>query len=242
LRYYLYVSDRKVDMLYGQIPRRLRRRLATEAKVDLKVLSLALSSAAEPETRYSKLELVERYLDREDLVGSIGESRPYKRVTMPMRWGISPAHRMTFFAGELGDLVVGLVGSTDHLLAADPSATALTDSRIAQHEDFMQSLLFSPSAGPVAFSALASLAAVMNKEKPRAGSVETRAALATSKQLTTADTDVAFLAKVITVGVHTVIDKLSWQSFLASLSGTTSKDSRRVRIMLATPIYVAQAD
>ncbi|MCI0689871.1 MAG: hypothetical protein L0Y54_21920 [Sporichthyaceae bacterium] len=55
MKYYLYVSDRKVDMLFDQIPRRLRRRLAAEAKVDLKVASVTLTSAHDDHTRYSKL-------------------------------------------------------------------------------------------------------------------------------------------------------------------------------------------
>lgn len=39
MRYYLYLSDAKLDMLFEQIPQKLLPRLVTEAKVDLKVVS-----------------------------------------------------------------------------------------------------------------------------------------------------------------------------------------------------------
>jgi hypothetical protein len=37
VRYYLYLSTAKVDMLYGQIPPKLLKCLAVEAEVDLEV-------------------------------------------------------------------------------------------------------------------------------------------------------------------------------------------------------------
>ena len=39
MRYYVYVSDSKVDMLYSQMPRGIRDRIAAELKIDLKVIS-----------------------------------------------------------------------------------------------------------------------------------------------------------------------------------------------------------
>ncbi|WP_277819627.1 DUF7019 family protein, partial [Streptomyces silvensis] len=65
MRYYLYVSSAKVDMLYEQIPPKLLKRLAVEAKVDLKVLSLAVQSPRTEATTYDRLNIVESYLERE---------------------------------------------------------------------------------------------------------------------------------------------------------------------------------
>jgi len=39
-RFYVYISDAKVDMLLGQIPAGLLERLAAEVTVDLKILSV----------------------------------------------------------------------------------------------------------------------------------------------------------------------------------------------------------
>lgn len=64
MRYYIYVSTAKVDMLYEQIPPKLLQRLVVEAKVDLKVLSVSVQSARTDASRYERLDLVEAYLDR----------------------------------------------------------------------------------------------------------------------------------------------------------------------------------
>ena len=58
MRYYVYVSDSKVDMLYSQMPSGLRDRIAAELKIDLKVVSVSVSGRRSEETRYSKLQLV----------------------------------------------------------------------------------------------------------------------------------------------------------------------------------------
>ncbi|WP_035700912.1 DUF7019 family protein, partial [Glycomyces tenuis] len=45
LRYYLYISDTKLDMLFDQIDPRQRRRLSAEVDVDLKLAGLRLRGA-----------------------------------------------------------------------------------------------------------------------------------------------------------------------------------------------------
>jgi len=52
LRYYLYVSNTKLDMLFEQIDPALRRRISAEAKVDLKLASLTLRRADTPTRRH----------------------------------------------------------------------------------------------------------------------------------------------------------------------------------------------
>ena len=42
VRYYLYVSDAKIDMLFEQIPKRLLDRLTKELKIDIKVVSVTV--------------------------------------------------------------------------------------------------------------------------------------------------------------------------------------------------------
>ena len=55
LRYFLYVSDAKLEMLFDQIPQKLRQRLSGEAKIDLKLASLTIKDAGQPmATRMSK--------------------------------------------------------------------------------------------------------------------------------------------------------------------------------------------
>ena len=66
LRYLVYLSDSKIEMLLDQMPVSLRKEMASELKVDLKLLSVKLSrpaTLASAATRLSKLAVVERHLD-----------------------------------------------------------------------------------------------------------------------------------------------------------------------------------
>ncbi len=50
-RYYVYVSDAKVDMILAQIPSPRLERLAAEVTVDLKLLAVKVATRDAPETR-----------------------------------------------------------------------------------------------------------------------------------------------------------------------------------------------
>ncbi|KUL62706.1 DUF7019 family protein [Streptomyces sp. NRRL S-1521] len=117
MRYYLYVSGTKLDMLYGQIPPKLLKRLAVEAKVDLKVLSVAVQSPRADVTSYDKLDLVEAYLEREFDVSWMTEPRPWFRGDLELRVaGYGSPEGPTFMTGRDGDTVIALIGSAHHLL------------------------------------------------------------------------------------------------------------------------------
>ena len=87
MKYYIYVSDAKLDMLYAQIPRRVVDRLATELTVDLQLLSISLKEKPSDENRYAKLKLVAGYIDKHLKVGTVDEPEAYFRGNLPMRWG-----------------------------------------------------------------------------------------------------------------------------------------------------------
>ncbi|APY85839.1 hypothetical protein DCW30_27080 [Streptomyces alfalfae] len=117
MRYYLYVSGTKLDMLYEQIPPKLLKRLAVEAKVDLKVLSVAVQSPRADVTSYDKLDLVEAYLEREFDVSWMTEPRPWFRGDLELRVaGYGSPEGPTFMTGRDGDTVIALIGSAHHLL------------------------------------------------------------------------------------------------------------------------------
>jgi len=46
MKFYLYVSDAKVDMLFSQVPHELKKKVATEWKIDLKLLDLLRREAS----------------------------------------------------------------------------------------------------------------------------------------------------------------------------------------------------
>jgi hypothetical protein len=124
-RYYIYVSDAKVEMLYEQLPRPLLSRLAAEVKVDLKVIGVTIKQAeSQPTVRAAKLAIVERYLESQFPVGTIENPGSYFRGCMSMKWGWARLEReeaMALFVGHKESETVVLGGSRKHVLGEMPS-------------------------------------------------------------------------------------------------------------------------
>jgi hypothetical protein len=126
-RYYVYVSDAKVDMVLGQIPQSVLSGIAAELKLDLKILGLTLSQKEREENRYSRVAAALEYLDATVEIGTPETPTAYFRATMNMRWGVfgaaaygRPAAPVVFFGGVRGDLAVALTGSPHHVIGAPP--------------------------------------------------------------------------------------------------------------------------
>ena len=131
LRYYIYVSDSKLDMLSEQIPPPLRQRVAAELKVDIKVFSLSLRQTQSSETRTAKLRLIEAYIDENDFAGTVDEPKAYFRGSLEMRWapigmGIKPT--TVFFVGQTEKTMLGLGGSVYHLMGHARGEATYSDS------------------------------------------------------------------------------------------------------------------
>jgi hypothetical protein len=128
VKYYLYVSDTKVDMLYGQIPEKLRSRIAGELKIDLKVVQLALKRESSAETRYSKTELVSRYIERHLPVGTVADAKDYFKGVHPMSWGPygSEDSQVVYFGGAdvESNTCFGLGGSINHVIGSTGQSVA----------------------------------------------------------------------------------------------------------------------
>jgi hypothetical protein len=88
LKYYLYISDSKLSMLYDQLPERTRSKLAAELKIDLKVISATVKKGETQQNQLSKLEVLVEYLNESEEVGSIELPGKYFSGCLPMRWGI----------------------------------------------------------------------------------------------------------------------------------------------------------
>ncbi len=65
MKYYIYISDTKVDMLYPQIPQPLLKRIASNLSIDLKLfgaeVNIGAKSGSSEETRISKVRIVSEY-------------------------------------------------------------------------------------------------------------------------------------------------------------------------------------
>jgi hypothetical protein len=125
-RYYVYISDAKVDMLLSQIDPGFGRRITTEAGAGLKLFSAKRTVQAPEPDHVARLERVLRHLEEEGRVGEVDEPGPYFRGRLPMRWGPLPGGGAStvYFAGRTPHTILGLGGSGSHVLgpAAPPSA------------------------------------------------------------------------------------------------------------------------
>lgn len=130
LKYYLYISDAKVDMLYPQIPQPLLKRIAAELQINLNVLGTGvgatLKTDQEATTRYSKLSVIVRYLEHNMVVGTLDAPGSYFKATLPMSWGplhsyVSLPGQVVYFGGATERVVIGLGGSMKHLIGKQVS-------------------------------------------------------------------------------------------------------------------------
>jgi hypothetical protein len=119
LKYYIYVSDSKVDMLFSQIPRRFLQGLAGELKINLGILSTSLKQDSVDETRYSKLELVSTYLERNEPIGTIDLPSEWIRSDVRVRWGpYGHGKDLVYFGGATEETIFGFGGSAKHIIGA----------------------------------------------------------------------------------------------------------------------------
>jgi Family of unknown function (DUF7019) len=123
VKFYQYVSDSKVDMLYAQIPDKLSRRISAQLDIDLKLVSLTLTPEVSPETRYSKCRVVAEYLREHAEVGSTTAPRGYFQGTENLFMRVLDT--TVVWLGRRGSTFVALTGSQDHLIMAAPTPDRL---------------------------------------------------------------------------------------------------------------------
>ena len=124
MKYFLYISTLKVNMLFDQIPSQIKKRIAAELKIDLGVFSTTIKTLPDSETTISKLQLVLKHLEREGEIGDVWTPKAYFEGTMNMNWGTiifarqeEPSVKdMVRFGGIIDKIRVCLVGSNAHML------------------------------------------------------------------------------------------------------------------------------
>jgi hypothetical protein len=150
MKFYVYISDSKVDMLLSQISPGAKRTIATELKMDLKLLSASRKSEVETQAdRLTRLDAVVVFIREFGNLGTIDEPDEYIEDRLAMRWGpygmapykeeLSP---LVYFGGATGNTIVGLGGSAKHVLgntgpsaAFSASATPYLLTYLEQHLD-----------------------------------------------------------------------------------------------------------
>src|SRR2546430_14102855 len=103
MKYYIYISDTKIDMLYPQIPKPILKKIASSLSIDLKLLGAEVNIGAKSnpseETRYAKVKIVSEYIEKHLDVGSVDAASTYFKGTLPMRWGELAESGTVFFVG-----------------------------------------------------------------------------------------------------------------------------------------------
>lgn len=126
VKYYVYISDTKVDMLYPQIPKPLLKRIASELNINLKLLGVELGAGVKgnqsEETRYSKVKIVSKYIEEHLDVGTVEAPSTYFRGTLPMKLELINRNGgyvgAIFFAGVTNRTIIGLGGSAHHAISS----------------------------------------------------------------------------------------------------------------------------
>jgi hypothetical protein len=120
LREPVYVSDVKLQMFLDQIDEPDRRSIAAELKVDVKLVSLTLTSPAvdrslRQRSRMAKLAVVEVHIKRHHHVGDLTSKRGYFAADTEMGWKPLDDNETVLFCGYAQKLLVVLGGSVSHL-------------------------------------------------------------------------------------------------------------------------------
>jgi hypothetical protein len=221
MKYYLYISDAKVDMLFPQVPHDIKKKVALEFKMDLKLLSASRKTETESEdNRVARLETVVDFIRQYGNVGSIDAPDEYIDDTLDMQWGSYADTSVVYFGGETNKTILGLGGSMKHLLGnagiqAAPSNSAtpflmkyLTDDLAIRYPD------------------------ADAKEAQQSG-LDLPSLVATAVKLTSTNMrgpqqKVAFLAKKLAYGPVTQFG-----------NNPVPEDKN---VLLATPLYISMAD
>jgi hypothetical protein len=237
VRYYVYVSETKVNQLYAQIPTKLRDKIAAKFTIDLKLVKGEFEGRQPQESLFSKLDIVRTFLDEEGLIGSVDNPNSFFGETMPLNWGpygvgseveevegfppqdesLDP--QLVYFGGRTQETIVGLGGSMKHVVGEL--------GRTHSH---------SHSATPYLTRALRE--ATRESAVDRGIDVDEATALEcvelASAQMGGPWEPMEFVAKRL---AHGVLNRRVWWN-----EGGSGEDLGQVKAILGTPLYVSMAD
>jgi hypothetical protein len=226
MKYYLYISDAKVDMLFPQVPHDIKSKVAHEYKFDVKLFSASRKTETESEeNRIARLEAVVDFIRDYGKLGTADHPDDFIADSLAMRWGPysnEAAREIVLFEGNTADTVVVLGGSSRHVVG-----------------NAGQSLATSSSSTPALIRYLTERAASDEMSGSGASGDEMiRAAILaarTTQRPYEPLQNVEFVAKRL----------LYWKG--ENLPNPVSRDgkfvnSRKFNALLASPLYVAMTD
>ena len=121
VKFYLYISDAKVDMLLPQIPHETKKKIATEFGFDFKIFKAGRKSEEDTEdNRITRLEAVVAFLREYGNLGSI--DKPDDFIEGSALMAMQSDREIVLFTSVGERTVVCLGGSSRHLLGNPPIA------------------------------------------------------------------------------------------------------------------------
>lgn len=133
MRYYVYASDSKIEMLYEQVPRAKRESIASELNINLGLIQARFSSETVEAARHQKLLIIREFLA--ERVGGLSDGKPYSSGCSIAAWGpMERAPDVVYFGGMDHGAAAGthyaLVGSLSNCLGmagtGSPNAYSLS--------------------------------------------------------------------------------------------------------------------
>lgn len=119
MRYYQYISDAKLEMLFEQIPAGFLDGAKVELGFDFGVLKGKLSGEQpNSASRIARLGVVEKYLDQNAMIKSTLEENNWVKGDFSAKVGyLSHCPGLVLFTGEYDGAKLILAGSENHLVA-----------------------------------------------------------------------------------------------------------------------------
>jgi hypothetical protein len=224
-KYYLYISASKLRMLYEQAAEDTNRKRTFEWGINLKVASVKSTSAQDEKAdRDAMLKRVLEGLDASDQLGTLAQPKSFIRDTFPIRWGFyndcdgrpedEPA--LVYFGGFQNNLLLGMGGSSCHVVGHEGATSTWSRSSTPTLVRWLLSGLQKGRRPPT-------------WDDPRSEESEVFRAMAVAQYYLRPPTQtVEFVAKTIASG-----EVQGMEPFIGV---------DKARVILATPLYVAQTD
>ena len=134
MRYYLYISDTKVEMIFPQVPGATQQRVASKFGFDVKILSGSISTDRTTyDSRIARLQAVEEYVRDSDEVGDFSAKTPWISGIVSARF-VDIGNNAILFVYKDEASLIALGGSRQHLLGSSPP------ERVYISQSFLQSL------------------------------------------------------------------------------------------------------
>ena len=125
LKYYLYMSKTKIEMLHPQIPVDFLKGASADVKINLGIVSSTIKASHVDSAVELPNKLVEvcEYLISKGKVGTVDKPKSYIVGILPLRFGIvrEYASDIAFFGNVIENQKVGLIGATSSLVGESES-------------------------------------------------------------------------------------------------------------------------